>query len=442
VSDLADLPELLPDPSNRPDSAGLPRHDVADLALAAQGRSRIDWADRAMPVLRQIRERFAAERPFVGVRIAACMHVTTESANLMRALAAGGAQVTLCASNPLSTQDDTAAALVAEYGIATFARNGIDRDGYYAHIDAALDAAPHYVFDDGCDLVNILHTERTDVLAGVRGGCEETTTGVIRLRQMAAEGALRFPMVAVNDTDTKHMFDNRYGTGQSTLDAIFRATNTLLAGSTVVVAGYGYCGRGVASRAKGLGAAVIVTEIDPTKALDAAMDGFRVMPMSAAASLGDVFITVTGNRDVVRREHFAVMRDGAILANSGHFDIEIDSVALAELAVEVPRRVRPSTDEYVLADGRRLLLLAEGRLVNLAAAEGHPAAVMDMSFADQALTAEWLHTAGQELAAGVYDVPVAIDKDVARMKIETMGIEIDTLTPAQVEYLSSWQHGS
>ncbi|MCM3925693.1 adenosylhomocysteinase [Frankia sp. AiPs1] len=442
MSDLADLPELLPEPSGRPDAAGLPRHDVADLALAAQGRSRIDWADRAMPVLRQIRERFAAERPFAGVRIAACMHVTTESANLMRALAAGGAQVTLCASNPLSTQDDTAAALVAEYGIATFARNGIDRDGYYAHIGAALDTAPHYVFDDGCDLVNILHTERTDALAGVRGGCEETTTGVIRLRQMAAAGALRFPMVAVNDTDTKHMFDNRYGTGQSTLDAIFRATNTLLAGSTVVVAGYGYCGRGVASRAKGLGAAVIVTEIDPTKALDAAMDGFRVMPMSAAAPLGNVFITVTGNRDVVRREHFAVMRDGAILANSGHFDIEIDIAALAELAVEVPRRVRPSTDEYVLADGRRLLLLAEGRLVNLAAAEGHPAAVMDMSFADQALTAHWLHTAGRELAPGVYDVPTAIDKDVARMKIETMGIGIDTLTPAQVKYLSSWDHGS
>ncbi|EIV93949.1 adenosylhomocysteinase [Frankia sp. QA3] len=439
MSDLADLPELLPD---RPDAAGLPRHDVADLALAAQGRARIEWADRAMPVLRQIRERFAAERPFDAVRIAACMHVTTESANLMRALAAGGAQVTLCASNPLSTQDDTAAALVAEYGIATFARNGIDRDGYYAHIDAALDAEPHYVFDDGCDLVNILHTERTDVLGGVRGGCEETTTGVIRLRQMAAAGALRFPVVAVNDTDTKHMFDNRYGTGQSTLDAIFRATNTLLAGRTVVVAGYGYCGRGVASRAKGMGAAVIVTEIDPTKALDAAMDGFRVMPMSAAAPLGDVFITVTGNRDVVRREHFVVMRDGAMLANSGHFDIEIDITALAELAVEGPRRVRPSTDEYVLADGRRLLLLAEGRLVNLAAAEGHPAAVMDMSFADQALTAQWLHTAGQELAPGVYDVPTAIDKDVARMKIDTMGIEIDTLTPAQVEYLSSWEHGS
>jgi len=445
MSDLANLPNLpdLPDLlTERPDPAALPRHDVADLALAAQGRTRIEWADRAMPVLRRIRERFAAERPFTGVRIAACMHVTTESANLMRALVAGGAGVTLCASNPLSTQDDTAAALVAEYGVATFARNGIDRDGYYAHIGAALDAAPHYVFDDGCDLVNILHTERTDVLAGVRGGCEETTTGVIRLRQMAAAGALRFPMVAVNDTDTKHMFDNRYGTGQSTLGAIFRATNTLLAGSTVVVAGYGYCGRGVASRAKGLGAAVIVTEIDPTKALDAAMDGFRVMTMEAAAPLGDVFITVTGNRDVVRREHFVLMRDGAILANSGHFDIEIDITALADLAVEVPRRVRPATDEYVLADGRRLLLLAEGRLVNLAAAEGHPAAVMDMSFADQALTAEWLHTGGQALTPGVYDVPTAIDKDVARMKIASMGIEIDVLTQAQVEYLNSWEQGS
>ncbi|CAO5242954.1 adenosylhomocysteinase [Frankia sp. AgKG'84/4] len=436
MSELADLPDLLPDP------AGLPRHDIADLSLAAQGRARIEWADRAMPVLRQIRERFAVERPFVGVRVAACMHVTTESANLMRALAAGGAEVTLCASNPLSTQDDTAAALVVDYGVATFARNGVGRDDYYAHIDAALDAAPHYVFDDGCDLVNILHTERTDVLDGVRGGCEETTTGVIRLRQMAAAGALRFPMVAVNDTDTKHMFDNRYGTGQSTLDAIFRATNTLLAGSTVVVAGYGYCGRGVASRAKGLGAAVIVTEIDPTKALDAAMDGFRVLPMSAAAQLGDVFITVTGNRDVLRREHFEVMRDGAILANSGHFDVEIDIVALADLGVQEPRRVRPSTDEYLLVDGRRLRLLAEGRLVNLAAAEGHPAAVMDMSFADQALTAEWLHVSGVRLEPGVHDVPTEIDKDVARMKIASMGIEIDTLTPAQEEYLTSWEFGS
>ncbi|AEH08596.1 MULTISPECIES: adenosylhomocysteinase [Protofrankia] len=422
--------------------AELPKNDIADLALAQQGKARIEWADRSMSVLRQIRDRFAVERPFEGVKIAACMHVTTETANLMRALAAGGAQLALAASNPLSTQDDTAAALVAEYGISTFARNGVDRDGYYAHINAALDGAPHYVFDDGCDLVNTLHTTRTEVLPSVRGGCEETTTGVIRLRQMSKDGALRFPMVAVNDTDTKHMFDNRYGTGQSTLDAIFRATNTLLAGKTVVVAGYGYCGRGVSSRAKGLGANVVVTEIDPTKALDAAMDGFRVLPMIEAAAIGDVFITVTGNRDVLRREHFEAMKDGAIFANSGHFDIEIDIKALTELAVAGPRRVRHQTDEYMTADGRRLLLLAEGRLVNLGAAEGHPAAVMDMSFADQALTAEWLTKNWQSLAPGVHDVPIEIDKEVARLKLETMGLAIDVLTPAQEEYLNSWEHGS
>jgi len=420
----------------------LPKHDVADLSLAEQGVARIDWADRAMPVLRQVRARFARERPFAGSRIAACMHVTTETANLMRALVAGGAEVVLCASNPLSTQDDTAAALVAEYGVSTFARNGVDRDGYYAHIDAALDTAPHYVFDDGCDLVNTLHLARTDVLDGVLAGCEETTTGVIRLRRMAADGALRFPVVAVNDTDTKHMFDNRYGTGQSTLDAVFRATNTLLAGKTVVVAGYGFCGRGLASRAKGMGANVVVTEINPTKALDAAMDGFRVLPMAKAAAVGDVFLTVTGNRDVIRPEHIELMRDGAILANSGHFDVEIDVIGLAALAVEGPRRVRPSTDEYVLADGRRVLLLAEGRLVNLGAAEGHPAAVMDMSFADQALTAEWLVHAAPSLEPGVHDVPEEIDKQVASLKIETMGIEIDALTPAQIQYLNSWQFGS
>ncbi|MGF7237550.1 MAG: adenosylhomocysteinase [Frankia sp.] len=420
----------------------LPKHDVADLALAAQGRTRIEWADRSMPVLAQIRERFALERPFVGVTIAACMHVTTETANLMRALAAGGADLALCASNPLSTQDDTAAALVAEYGISTFARNAVDRDGYYAHINAALDVAPAFVFDDGCDLVNTLHTARTDVLPGVRGGCEETTTGVIRLRQMAREDALRFPVVAVNDTDTKHMFDNRFGTGQSTLDAIFRATNTLLAGKTVVVAGYGYCGKGVASRSKGMGANVVVTEIDPTKALEAAMDGFRVLPMIEAAPIGDVFVTVTGNRDVLRWEHFELAKDGAIFANSGHFDIEIDVKALREMAVAPPRRVRHQTDEYVLADGRRLLLLAEGRLVNLGAAEGHPAAVMDMSFADQALTAEWLTKNWQDLAPGVVEVPTYIDKEVARVKLATMGLATDVLTPAQEEYLNSWQTGS
>ncbi len=419
-----------------------PKHDIADLSLAAQGKARIEWADRTMPVLRQIRERFEKERPFEGLRLAACMHVTTETANLMRALKAGGAELALCASNPLSTQDDTAAALVAEYGVATFARNGVDRDGYYAHINAALDIAPHQVFDDGCDLVNTLHTTRTDVVDGVAAGCEETTTGVIRLRQMTRDGALRFPMIAVNDTDTKHMFDNRYGTGQSTLDAVFRATNTLLAGKTVVVAGFGYCGSGLAERSRGMGANVIVTEIDPTKALDALMQGFRVMPMIEAAPIGDVFLTVTGNRDVLREEHFAVMKDGAIFANSGHFDIEIDVKALTAMSQGGARRVRHQTDEYVTADGRCLVLLAEGRLVNLGAAEGHPAAVMDMSFADQALTAEWLVKNGSSLEPGVHDVPVEIDKEVARVKLESMRVSLDVLTPAQEEYLSSWDTGS
>ncbi len=416
------------------------KHDVADISLAAQGKTRIEWAERSMPVLRQIRERFAREKPFTGAKIAACMHVTTETANLMRALQAGGAEIALCASNPLSTQDDTAAALVAEYGISTFARNAVDRDGYYGHINAALDSGPSYVFDDGCDLVNVLHSTRKELLAGVKAGCEETTTGVIRLRQMAKDGALTFPMIAVNDTDTKHMFDNRYGTGQSTLDAIFRSTNTLLAGKTVVVGGYGYCGKGVAQRANGMGANVVVTEIDPTKALDALMQGYRVMPMLEAAKIGDVFITVTGNRDVIRTEHVEVMKDGAILANSGHFDIEIDVAGMTAMATEVRRHIRPQTDEYVLADGRRVLLLAEGRLVNLGAAEGHPAAVMDMSFADQALTAEWLLT--QQLEPGVYDVPTEVDKDVARLKLAAMGYELDILTPAQEHYLNSWDTGS
>ncbi|HEV7207710.1 MAG TPA: adenosylhomocysteinase [Mycobacteriales bacterium] len=420
----------------------MPKHDVTDLSLAAQGKARIEWADRAMPVLRQIRERFAIEKPFTGVRIAACMHVTTETANLMRALQAGGAELHLAASNPLSTQDDTAAALVAEYGISTYARNAVDRDGYYSHINAALDCSPHYVFDDGCDLVNTLHTTRKEMLTDVKAGCEETTTGVIRLRQMAKDNALTFPMVAVNDTDTKHMFDNKYGTGQSTLDAIFRATNTLLAGKTVVVAGYGYCGKGVAMRAKGMGANVIVTEIDPTKALDATMESLRVMPMAEAAKVGDVFITVTGNRDVLRSEHFEVMKDGAIFCNSGHFDIEIDVKALTGMATTVNRKVRHQTDEYVMADGRRLLLLAEGRLVNLGAAEGHPAAVMDMSFADQALTAEWLTANADGLTPGVYDVPTEIDKQVARLKLASMGVQVDTLTAEQEHYLNSWDTGS
>lgn len=395
-----------------------------------------------MPVLAQIRERFTKEQPFAGVRLAACMHVTTETANLMRTLKAGGAEIALCASNPLSTQDDTAAALVHEYGISVFARNAVDRDGYYKHINAALDIEPHQVFDDGCDLVNTLHTTRKELLGTIVGGCEETTTGVIRLHQMAKDGALTFPMIAVNDTDTKHMFDNRYGTGQSTLDAIFRATNTLLAGKILVVAGFGYCGKGVAERGKGMGADVVVTEIDPTKALDAMMQGYRVMPMYEAAKIGDVFITVTGNRDVLRSEHFAMMKDGAILANSGHFDIEIDVAWLEKFAKQKNKKIRHQTDEYVLSDERRILLVAEGRLVNLGAAEGHPAAVMDMSFSDQALTAEWLVKAASSLTAGVHNVPTEIDKEVARLKLQSMGGEIDTLTPEQFSYLNSWEHGS
>jgi adenosylhomocysteinase len=414
--------------------------DVADLGLAESGVRRIEWADRAMPVLRRIRERFTAERPLEGLRVAACMHVTTETANLIRTLQAGGAEVSLAASNPLSTQDETAAALVEEYGAVVFARQGIDRDGYYRHINEVLEIGPDLVLDDGCDLVNMLHTDRLDLAPGVRGGCEETTTGVIRLHQMAREGALRFPVVAVNDTDTKHMFDNRYGTGQSTLDGIVRSTNTLLAGKTIVIAGFGYCGRGLAERARGMGSRVIITEIDPVKALDAVLQGFRVKPMTQAAAEGDIFITVTGNCDVIGEEHFQQMKDGAILANSGHFDVEIDVRSLADLAVEVRRDVRPQADEYVLADGRRLVLLAEGRLVNLAAAEGHPAAVMDMSFADQALTCEWL--VGQNLAPGVYDVPEAIDTEVARLKLTSMDIAIDALSPGQAEYLSSWRRGS
>ena len=425
-----------------PTTMALPRHDIADASLAAEGKKKIEWAGRNMPVLAQIRERFEKKKPFQGVRISACMHVTTETANLMITLKAGGADIALCASNPLSTQDDTAAALVHEYGISVFARHGVDRDGYYGHINAALDIEPHQVFDDGCDLVNTLHTTRKELLPNITGGCEETTTGVIRLRQMAKDGALTFPMVAVNDTDTKHMFDNRYGTGQSTLDAIFRATNTLLAGKVFVVAGFGYCGKGVAERARGLGADVVVTEIDPTKALDAMMQGYRVMPMHEAAKVGDIFITVTGNRDVLRAEHFSLMKDGAILANSGHFDIEIDVAWLEKYATTKNSKIRHQTDEYVLADGRRVLLIAEGRLVNLGAAEGHPAVVMDMSFSDQALTAEWLVASAKDLAPGVHNVPESIDKEVAALKLKSLGAEIDTLTSEQVEYLNSWEHGS
>ncbi len=418
------------------------KHDIANPALAAEGKKRIEWAERNMPVLAQIRERFEKTKPFAGVRIAACMHVTTETANLMRVLKAGGAELALCASNPLSTQDDTAAALVHEYGISVFARNAVDRDGYYAHINAALDIEPHQVFDDGCDLVNTLHTTRKELLPNITGGCEETTTGVIRLTQMAKDGALTFPMIAVNDTDTKHMFDNRYGTGQSTLDAVFRATNFLLAGRVLVVAGFGYCGKGVAERARGLGADVIVTEIDPTKALDAMMQGFRVMPMTEASKIGDVFITVTGNRDVLREEHFVNMKDGAILANSGHFDVEIDVAWLEQNAAKKNAKMRHQTDEYVLKNGNRLLLLAEGRLVNLGAAEGHPASVMDLSFSDQALTAEYLVKEAKNLKPGVHNVPTEIDKEVARLKLASMGGSVDVLTPAQELYLNSWEHGS
>jgi adenosylhomocysteinase len=418
-----------------------PKHDIANASLAAEGKKRIEWAERNMPVLAQIRERFEKEQPFKGVRFAACMHVTTETANLMRTLKAGGAELALCASNPLSTQDDTAAALVYEYGISVFARNAVDRDGYYSHINAALDIAPHQVFDDGCDLVNTLHTTRTELLPNITGGCEETTTGVIRLQQMAKDGALTFPMIAVNDTDTKHMFDNRYGTGQSTIDAIFRATNQLIAGKVFVVSGFGYCGKGVAERARGMGAEVVITEIDPTKALDALMQGYRVMPMAEAAKVGDIFITVTGNRTVIAAEHFQLMKDGAILANAGHFDIEID-VAWLESNTQKNPKIRHQTDEYRLGNGRRILLIAEGRLVNLGAAEGHPAVVMDMSFSDQALTAEWLVKSAKGLGAGVHMVPVEIDKEVARLKLKSMGATIDTLTPIQNEYLNSWKHGS
>ncbi|NUT40799.1 MAG: adenosylhomocysteinase [Thermoactinospora sp.] len=394
-----------------------------------------------MPVLTAIGSGFGDERPFEGLRIAACLHVTAETAVLMGALRAGGAQIALAASNPLSTQDDVAQALEG-YGIAVHAKAGVDRATYYRHINQALDIAPDIVLDDGCDLVNTLHTERRDLLDGVRGGCEETTTGIIRLRQMAAERELSFPVVAVNDTRTKRMFDNRYGTGQSTFDGIMRATNAMLAGRVVVVAGFGYCGRGVAERAKGLGARVLVTEIDPVKALDAMLHGYEVKPMEEAARTGDVFVTVTGNRDVIRGEHLEVMKDGAILANAGHFDVEIDVRALEELAVEVHHGVRPNTDEYVLPSGHRLLLLAEGRLVNLTAAEGHPAAVMDMSFSAQALAVAWLVREHERLEPGVYDVPGEIDVEVARLKLAAAGAAIDSLTPVQEDYLHSWRLGS
>jgi adenosylhomocysteinase len=419
----------------------LPAHDVADLALADLGHQRIAWADSNMPVLQSIRERFLKERPLEGSIAAACLHVTTETANLLRTLKAGGALVIACASNPLSTQDDVAASLVRDEGISTYAVRGEDTETYFAHIDAVLDQHPTLTMDDGCDLVSRLHKNRPGQVADVIAGTEETTTGVIRLRAMENEGALKFPIVAVNDADTKHMFDNRYGTGQSTLDGVIRATNVLLAGKRIVVAGYGYCGKGVASRARGMGAQVIVTEIDPLRALEAVMDGFRVETMEDAAAEGEIFITVTGNRDVLRAEHFERMPDGAIVANSGHFDVEIDLIALERLSEGQRRHVRPMVEAFSVR-GKNVLVIAEGRLVNLSAAEGHPADVMDMSFANQALAAEWVMKNATTLEPKVYNVPKAIDAEIARLKLESMGVSIDRLTPAQEEYLGSWQTGT
>ncbi len=416
--------------------------DIKDPSLAPTGRERIEWAAGDMQVLAQIRERFEKEQPLQGIRIAACLHVTTETANLMEALAAGGAEVLLAASNPLSTQDDVAAALTEQSGVETFAIRGEDNDTYYKHLNAVLDLQPQFTMDDGADLVSVLHTQRADQLPHVLGGTEETTTGVIRLRAMAGDGALAYPIVSVNDADTKHLFDNRFGTGQSTMDAVMRATNRLLAGRTLVIAGYGMCGRGVASRARGLGAHVVVTEVDPTAALEALMEGYRVMPIREAARIGDIFITVTGDTSVVRREHMELMKDGAIMANSGHFDVEIDKAALRELATGGVRRLRESVDQYTLADGRRLHLLGEGRLVNLAAAEGHPAAVMDMSFANQALSVEWMVKNHAQLENRVYPVPEDIDREVAKLKLRAMGVEIDTLTDEQERYLHSWDQGT
>ena len=415
--------------------------DVKDLGLAEKGRDRIEWAAREMKVLALIRERFEKERPLDGIRVAACLHVTTETANLLMTLRAGGAEVSVCASNPLSTQDDVAAALCELEGVNAYAIKGEDDETYYSHIRAVLDRHPQVTLDDGADLVSTLHRERPEQVEEVLGGTEETTTGVIRLRAMAKDGALGYPIVAVNDAKTKHLFDNRFGTGQSTIDGIIRATNLLLAGRVVVVCGYGMCGRGVASRARGMGARVVVTEVSPTAAIEAAMEGFEVLPLREAARIGEVFVTVTGDTGVVRREHLDVMRDGAVLANSGHFDVEIDKAGLADMAVE-RRRIRDFVDEYRMADGRRIHLLGEGRLVNLAAAEGHPAAVMDMSFANPALCVEWLVRQRDGLERGVHGVPVEIDEEVARLKLQSMGIEIDELTAEQESYLSSWEQGT
>ncbi len=439
-------------------------HDVSDLSLAPTGKLRIEWADASMPVLRQIRERFEKEKPLAGTRLSACLHVTTETANLARTLVAGGAELLLCASNPLSTQDDAAASLVADYGVAVYAIKGEDHRTYYDHIRAALAYRPNLTMDDGADLVSSLlflalgkdsevdpvirgwaaglaPAERSSLLSGIIGGTEETTTGVVRLRAMESAGVLEFPVVAVNEAKTKHLFDNRYGTGQSTLDGVIRATNLLLAGLNVVVAGYGWCGRGVAMRARGLGAQVIVTEIDPTKAIEAVLEGYRVMPMEEAAPLGDLFVTVTGNKSVLREEHFQVMKDGAVICNSGHFNVEIEIPALEALA-QSRRRTREFVEEFALADGRRIHLLADGRLINLAAAEGHPASVMDMSFANQALAAEYMVKNHARLEKKVYPVPEEIDREIARLKLASMGTSIDAPTAAQLRYMTSWEEGT
>ncbi len=422
-------------------TTGQAKGDIRDARLARDGVNRIEWAAREMPVLALIRERFQKERPLQGVRIGACLHVTSETANLMLTLKDGGAEIALCASNPLSTQDDVAAALTVEYGIPTYAIKGEDNTTYYRHLGAVLDTQPQLTMDDGCDLVATLHRDRKELLGNVKGGTEETTTGVIRLRGMTSAGVLRYPIIAVNEADTKHMFDNRYGTGQSTIDGIIRATNVLLAGKNVVVAGYGWCGRGFASRARGMGAQVIVTEVDPIRALEAVMDGFRVMPMAEAARIGDIFCTLTGDLNVIDRAHLEVMKDGAIICNSGHFNDEINIKALETMA-EGRREIRPFVEEFRLGDGRKVFLLGEGRLINLAAAEGHPASVMDMSFANQALSCEHLVLNEGKIPVGVHVVPREIDREIARLKLSSMGIGIDTLTPEQEAYLASWESGT
>ncbi len=419
-----------------------PAYDVKDLSLADAGKRRIEWAEREMPVLRSIRARFEKEQPLAGLTAVACLHVTAETANLMRTLKAGGMNVVLCASNPLSTQDDVAAALVQHYGISTFAIKGEDNDTYYQHILSALEHKPNFTMDDGADTVGIIHTEKRELIENIIGGTEETTTGVIRLRAMAKDGVLAYPIVAVNDAQTKHFFDNRYGTGQSTIDGIIRATNVLLAGKFFVVAGYGWCGKGLAMRARGMGSQVIVTEIDPLRALEATMDGFHVMPMAEAAKIGDFFCTVTGDKDVIRGEHFAAMKDGAIVSNSGHFNVEIDIPALEKMATGGKREVRDFVDEYAMPDGRKVFILGEGRLINLSSAEGHPASVMDMSFANQALSAEYMNQNAKTLEKSVYGVPQEIDTEIARLKLEALGVGIDTLTEEQQRYLASWQEGT